>query len=217
MCKMIGMVWLLGMMVHDPLLAQDRALWGAWELTEGHAFGRYEHRLHFERDGTFRWTSLFTGSLDALLGLEEVEAGGEVYTFRFGSGTLASTFQGTYGVAGDQLTLTGVNAEVRINKASLRAFYMEMGEQLVTQYAEKVGRMLGDAKRETRKGRFVEGALTAVEADLAEPLQSTYTFRLAGEMLVLRDENGYVAVWQQVPEHTGVSAASWGQVKAQGR
>ena len=74
-----------------------------------------------------------------------------------------------------------------------------------------------DAEWEARKGRFVEGTLTAVEADLAEPLQSTYTFRLAGEMLVLRDENGYVAVWQRVPEHTGVSAASWGQVKAQGR
>jgi len=109
--------------------------------------------------------------------------------------------------------LTGTVTEIRVNEESLRVFYMEMGEQLVAPYAEKVGRVLGEAERETRKGRFVEGALTAVEADLTEPLQPTYTFRLAGERLVLRDENGYVALWQRVPEPTGVSAVSWGQVK----
>ena len=216
---LLEIILLLGAWDSVSLQAQEPMLFGTWEQPCDCEKGTYVDRLRLEEDGTFSWTSTFTGNLDALMGgggegaaKEETDGGG--YTFIYGDGTFATTLTGSYEVEGDRLMLTGSLAEIRINEESLEVFSIGIGEQFVAQYSAAEGRVLTMEEKEALVVLFVGEFMRVMEGEMQETSRQVFRFFWDGDRLVLLNEEGQGRAWHRVQEGTGVSAASWGQVKA---
>jgi hypothetical protein len=207
---------LLGAWDSSLLQAQDWSLPGAWEHQARDALGRYEERLQLGADGAFSWTTTFIGRLDVLTGHTPppvIGAGGVAGVFPFEEGTWSITQTGSYEVDGNRLRLTGAVAEFRVNGESLETFYIRLVEYWVEQEeAEKGVVLTAEAKAEVVTS-VVAQAMGEMEGVFAQTWYQEFVFYWEGELLVLRDEAGQGGRWRQVVEGTGVSAASWGQVK----
>ena len=217
---LLEVILLLGVWDSSPLRAQEPMLFGTWEQQCDCEKGLYVDRLRLEEDGTFSWTSTFTGNLDALMGgggegaaKEEADGGG--YTFVYGDGTFATTLVGAYEVEGDRLMLTGSLAEIRINEESLEVFSTGIGEQFVAQYSAAQGRVLTVEEKQALVVVFVGEFMRVMEERMQETSQQVFRLLWDGDQLVLLNEEGQGGAWRRVQKGTGVSVASWGQVKAQ--
>ena len=216
---LLEVILLLGAWDSIPLQAQELTLFGTWEQQCDCEKGLYVDRLRLEEDGTFSWISTFTGNLDALMGgggegAAKEEAAGGGYTFIYGDGTFATTLTGLYEVEGDWLVLTGSLAEIRINEESLEEFSAGIGEQFVAQYSAAQGRVLTAQEKEALVVLFVGEFMRVMEGKMRETSRQVFRFFWDGDRLVLLNEEGQGGAWWRVWEGTGVSAASWGQVKA---
>ena len=218
----LAIILLLGAWGSSPLQAQEPMLFGIWEQQCDCEKGLYVDHLRLEEDGTFSWISTFTGNLDALMGggeegaaKEEADGGG--YTFTYGDGTFATMQTGSYEVEGDRLMLTGSLAEIRINEESLEVFSTGIGEQFVEQYGAVEGRLLTMEEKEALVVVFVGEFMRVMEERMQETSQQVFRLLWDGDQLVLLNEEGQGGAWERVLKGTGVSAASWGQVKAWGR
>ena len=219
---LLEVILLLGAWDRSPLWAQEPMLFGTWEQQCDCEKGLYVDRLRLGEDGTFSWTSTFTGNLDALMGgggegaaKEEADGGG--YTFIYGDGTFATTQTGSYEVEGDRLMLTGSLAEIRINEESLEVFSIGIGEQFVAQYGAEEGRVLTVEEEEALVVVFVGEFMRVMKGKMRETSRWIFRFFWDGDWLVLLNEEGQGGAWRRVQEYTGVSVVSWGQVKAQWR
>ena len=146
---------------------------------------------------------------------EETDGGG--YTFIYGDGTFATTLTGLYEVEGDRLMLTGSLAEIRINEEGLEEFSIGIGGQFVAQYGAAEGRVLTTEEKEALVVLFVGEFMRVMEGKRQETSRQAFRFLWDGDRLVLLNEEGKGGAWRRVREGTGVSMASWGQVKAWGR
>lgn len=213
-------ILLLGVWDRSPLQAQNRSLLGAWEHQARDALGRYEERLQLSADGAFSWTTTFTGRLDALTGHTPppvIGAGGEAGVFPFEEGTWFIVQTGSYEVAANHLRLAGTVTEFRVNEESLETFYTRLVEYWLEQEAAEKGLALTAEEKAAVVTSVVAKMMGEMEGVLTQTWYQEFVFYWEGELLVLRDESGQGGRWRRVVKSTGVSAASWGQVKAWGR
>ena len=217
---LLVIILFLGAWDRTPLRAQDWTLPGVWERQVRDALDRYEECLQLGMDGAFSWTTTFTGRLDALTGHTPppvIGAGGEAGVFPFEEGTWSIVQTGSYEVDRNRLRLTGTIAEVRVNEESLETFYTRLVEYGVEQYEAEEGLALTAEEKVAVVTSVVAQMMGEMEGILTQTWYQEFVFYWEGELLVLRDESGKGGRWRRVLEGTGVSAASWGQVKAQGR
>ena len=213
----LAILLLLGAWNRTPLQAQTGSLPGIWEHQARDGLGRYEERLQLGADGAFSWTTTFTGRLDALTGHTPppvIGAGGEAGVFPFEEGTWSTVQTGSYEVDRNRLRLTGAIAEFRINEESLETFYTRLVEYGVEQYEAEKGLALTAEEKAAVVTSVAAPAMGEMEGILTQTWYQEFVFYWEGEFLVLREEAGQEGRWQRVVESTGISAASWGQVKA---
>ena len=216
----LAILLLLGAWNRTPLQAQDWTLPGNWEHQARDGLGRYEECLQLGADGAFSWTTTFTGRLDALTGHTPppvIGAGGEAGVFPFEEGTWSLVQTGSYEVDRNRLRRTGTITAFRVNGESLETFYTRLVEYGVEQYEAEEGLALTAEEKAEGVTSVVAQAMGEMEGVLMQTWYQEFVFYWEGELLVLRDEGGQGGRWRRVREGTGVSAASWGQVKAWGR
>ena len=115
------------------------------------------------------------------------------------------------------MRLTGTITEFRVNEESLETFYTRLVEYGVEQYEAEEGLALTSEEKAAVVTSVVAQMMGEMEEVLTQTWHQEFIFYWEGELLVLRDEAGQGGRWRRVLESTGVSAVSWGQVKAQWR